>query len=201
MGVMLALIATVLLGALGGGLVTVTNTEAAISMNFRDAAETLYAAEGGAEHVVQELQRATAWDDWLSGAAASNLTDGTLTPRLPSNRVVSLAAMTTELQAEWDAAAAWGPNNPRWRLVAHAPLNQVIAGGRPGTSYVAVWVADDPSESDGDVAHDSNNVVLLRARALGRGAASRSVELTVAKNATGGPGSAGVRILSWRVVR
>jgi len=201
MGVMLALVATVLLGALGGGLVTVTNTEAAIAMNFRDAAETLYAAEGGAEHVVQELQRATAWDDWLSGATRSNLTDGTLTPTLPSNRVVSLAAMTAELQAEWDAAAAWGSNNPRWRLVAHAPLNRVISGGRTGTAYVAVWVADDPSESDGDVAHDSNNVVLLRARALGRGAASRSVELTVAKSATGGPGSAGVRILSWRVVR
>lgn len=201
MGVMLALVTTVLLGTLGGGLVTLTSTEAAIAANFRAGAEALYAAESGAEHVVYELQQSAAWDDWLSGAAGSTLTDGTLTPTLPSNRVVSLAALTSELQAESDAAAQWGPNNPRWRLAAHAPVNQLVAGGSGASTYVAVWVADDPSEIDGDVLRDANGVVMLRARALGRGVASRSVELIVARHATGGAGATGVRILSWRVVR
>jgi hypothetical protein len=201
MGVMLALVTTVLLGALGGGLVTLGNTEAAIAANFRSAAETLYAAEIGAEHVVHELQQSAAWDGWLTGGSTSTLTDGTMAPTLPSNRVVSLAAMTAELQAESDAAAAWGPNNPRWRLTAHAPVSRLAAGGAPVSTYVAVWVADDPSEIDGDVSRDANGIVMLRARALGRGVASRSVEVIVARDATGGAGGTGVRILSWRVVR
>lgn len=200
MGVMLALVTTVLLGTLGGGLVTLSNTEAAIAANFRFGAEALYAAESGAEHVVHELQQSAAWDGWLSGVAGSTLTDGTLTPTLPSNRVVSLVAMTSELQAESDAGAEWGPNNPRWRLAAHAPVSQFVAGGSGASTYVAVWVADDPSETDGDVWRDANGVVMLRARALGRGVASRSVELIVARHATGGAAT-GVRILSWRVVR
>jgi hypothetical protein len=130
----------------------------------------------------------------------SALSDGTMTPTLPSNRVASLAALTSELQAESDAAAAWGPNNPRWRLVAHAPISQLVAGGAAASTYVAVWLADDPSETDGDPWLDANGAVMLRARALGRGAASRSVELIVARHATGGAAT-GVRILSWRVVR
>jgi hypothetical protein len=201
MGVMLALVTTLLLGSLGGGLVTLGTTEAAIAANFRASAEAHFAAEIGAEHVVRALQQSAAWDDWLSGIAASTLTDGTLTPTLPSNRTVSLVAMTTELQAESDAAASWGPNNPRWRLAAHAPVSQLVAGGARVSTYVAVWVADDPSETDGDPWRDANGIVLLRARALGRGVASRSVDLIVARDATGGAGAIGVRILSWRVVR
>lgn len=200
MGLMLALVTTVLLGTLGGGLVTLSNTEAAIAANFRAGAEALYAAETGAEHVVHELQQSASWSDWLSGVAGSTLSDGTLTPTLPSNRVVSLAAMTSELQAESDAAAQWGPNSPRWRLAAHAPVSQLLGGGSGAATYVAVWVADDPSETDGDAWRDANGVVMLRARALGRGVASRSVDLIVARHATGGA-AAGVRILSWRVVR
>jgi hypothetical protein len=201
MGVMLALVTTVLLGTLGGGLVTISNTESAIATNFRDAAETLYAAESGAEHVVRELQQSAAWTDWLSGISASTLTDGTLTPTLASNRVVSLTAMTSALQSESDAAAAWGPNNPRWQLAAHAPLSQLTTGGAPVPTYLAVWVADDPAEFDGDATRDTNGILMLRARALGRSSASRSVELIVARHATGGTGATGVRVLSWRVVR
>ena len=201
MGVMLALVVTVMLGALGGGLVTIGNTETAIAANFRDAADSLYAAESGAQHVVQELESSTVWTDWLAGRAGSSLTDATLAPTLPSNRVVSLTAMTSELQAQSDLAAAWGPNNPRWRLVAHAPASQLIGAGQPVPAYLVAWVADDPSETDGDPWRDDNGVVMVRASSLGRGVASRSVELIVARDATSGAGTAGVRILSWRVVR
>ena len=175
MGVMLALVVTVMLGALGGGLVTIGNTETAIAANFRDASDALYAAESGAQHVVQELESSAAWTDWLGGLAGSSLADGTLTPTLPSNRVVSLTAMTMDLQAQSDAAAAWGPNNPRWRLVAHAPASQLIGAGQPALTYVAVWMADDPSEIDGDPWRDNNGVVMVRASSLGRGVGSRSV--------------------------
>jgi hypothetical protein len=201
MGVMVALVATLLLGTLGGGLVTLTTTETAVAANFRDGAEALYAADSGAEHVVRELQASLAWNDWLNGTIGSSLSDGTLTPTLPSNRVVNLTTLTAGLQAESDAAADWGPNNPRWQLAAHAPVNQMLSGAAAVPAYVAVWIADDPSEIDGDPARDANGIVLLRAGALGRSAASRSVELVVARRATGGAGTPGVRILSWRVVR
>ena len=202
MGVLLALIATMLLGALGGSLVTLTNTEALIAANVRDGSETLYAAEAGAEHVVLDLQQSGAWDDWLSGAATSTFVDGTLAPTLAAtNRTVSLPVLTADLQAASDAAASWGANNPQWRLVAYGPLDRLVAGGRSAPEYLAVWLADDPSETDGDPRRDTNGMVLVRARAFGRGEASRSLELAVARDATGGAGRAGVRILSWRVVR
>ena len=200
MGIVLALLATMLLSALGSSLVTLTNTEALVAVNYRDGADTLYAAEGGAEHVVQELQREPLWDDWLGGMRSSVLWDGTATPTLPGNHPVSILSLTADLQAESDASAAWGTNNPRWQIVAHAPL--AAAGPeRASSSYLAVWVADDPSETDGDPRHDANGVLLLRARAFGTGGASRSVELVVAKPAAGGAGGTGVRIVSWRVVR
>jgi hypothetical protein len=201
MGLLLALVATVALGALGGGLVTLTSTEALVATNFRDAADTLYAAEAGADHLVRELQGPAAWTDWLTGATASALDDGTLAPTLPSNRVVSLVSLSADLQAESDAAAAWGANDPRWRLVAHGPVSALAPAGRPASGYVIVWLADDPAESDGDPWRDTNGIVLVRARALGRGAASRSVNLVVANNVAGGAGASAVRVLSWRVVQ
>jgi hypothetical protein len=200
MGVVLALLATMLLSALGSSLVTLTNTEVLVAVNYRDGAETLYAAEAGAEHVMQELQRSPAWDEWLSGVQSSVLWDGVATPTLPGNRPVSVASLTADLQAESDAASAWGANNPRWQLVAHAPMDAAGAE-RPSASYLAVWLADDPSETDGDPRHDANGVLLVRARAFGMGGASRSVELVAAKPAAGGAGGTGIRILSWRVVR
>ncbi len=199
--IIVALLATMLLGALGAGLVSVTNTEVAIAANYRDGSETGYAAEAAAEHLLGELQRSGNWSDLLTGAATSTFTDGTLTPTLASNRTISLPAVTARLQAESDAAASWGPNDPRWRLVAYGPLDRLAPGARPGPAYLAVWLADDPSETDGDPLRDTNDVVRVRARALGRGEASQDVELIVARDATSGAGRAGVRILSWRVVR
>ena len=199
--VIVALLATVLLGALGAGLVSMTNTEVAIAANYRDGSETGYAAEAAAEHLVGELQRSGSWTDLLSGAAVSTFTDSTLTPTLASNRTISLPVLTARLQAESDAGASWGANDPRWRLVAYGPLARLTSGARPSPAYVAVWLADDPSEIDGDPLRDTNDVVRVRARALGRGEASQEVELVVARDATSGAGRAGVRILSWRVVR
>ncbi len=199
--VVIALLATMLLGALGAGLVSVTSTEVAIAANYRDGSETGYAADAGAEYLVGELQRAVNWSDLLGGAASLAFTDGSLTPTLASNRTISLPVMTAGVQAESDAAASWGPNNPRWRLVAYGPLDRLTGTARPSPAYVVVWLADDPSETDGDPLRDTNDVVRVRARALGRGEASQDVELIVARDATSGAGRAGVRILSWRVVR
>ena len=52
---LLTLMATVLLTALGGALITLTTAETAIASNYRNAVEAFYAAEAGVEYVVQEL--------------------------------------------------------------------------------------------------------------------------------------------------
>jgi hypothetical protein len=51
-------------------------------------------------------------------------------------------------------------------------------------AYVVVWMADDPSENDGDPLADSNGVITVLAQAMGSSGTIRSVEVTVAKTDT-----------------
>jgi len=192
----LALVATVLLSALGFGLAILSNTESAIASNYHAGSEALYAAEAGAERAISEASFAPDWSALVSGAVRSTFVDATLTPVLPSNERVDLAAITRDLQTTSNAAAALGLNNPQWRLFAYGPLTAMIGPGlAPTRSYVVVWVADDRSEIDNDPSVDSNSTIVVLARALGPGGAARTVEVTIAKVPFG------VRILSWREIR
>ena len=92
--------------------------------------------------------------------------------------------------------------------------------GAIGTpTFVAVWVADDLSETDGNALIDGNETLTLHARAYGPSNSRKIVEATVARNAlpgeagakdlpsretrSGGPsvGHPGLRVLSWREIR
>ena len=64
--VIVALMATVLLNALGLGLIALTNTEATIASNFREASEIAYAAEAAASTPCRSDPRGVL-DDVLSG--------------------------------------------------------------------------------------------------------------------------------------
>lgn len=198
MAIVLALIAASLLTALGIGLVTASHVESAIADNNRAASETLYAADGAAELVVRELAALARWDDVLSGAVQSSFVDATLTPTLPSTERIDLVAMTTELQQQADRSP-WGPNNLVWRLVAYGPISRLmgLAASR-SAAYVAVWVADDPSDADDNPVVDANGVLSLQALAIGRANSRRTVEVRLARP---GPGRVGIRILSWRELR
>ena len=57
-------------------------------------------------------------------------------------------------------------------------------------SYVAVWLADDLAETDGDPWTDSNGVVMTLARAMTPGGAVRTIEATLA-HPNPGSGSSG----------
>jgi hypothetical protein len=48
---------------------------------------------------------------------------------------------------------------------------------------VAVWVADDRADTDGDPDRDSNGMIAVRAVAFGPGDASAALELTLAREA------------------
>ena len=143
----IALIATVLLTSLGLGLIMLSDTETAISNNFRAGNETLYAADAAVERVVQDLLLVPRWNDVLTGVTQSSFVDNTMTPTTPYGASLSLSAMTTELQAQSDATAPWGANNPQWHLFAYGPLADMLGEGSiQSNSYIAVWISDDPSE-------------------------------------------------------
>ena len=68
--------------------------------------------------------------------------------------------------------------------------------------YVAVWIADDPAETDGDPARDGTDasnpgagILQLRSQAFGPGGAHRALEVTIAR------AGVGLRVISWRLIR
>ena len=86
----------------------------------------------------------------------------------------------------WTMERPWTTNNPRWQLFAYAPLSEVIETGTVlSPVFVAVWIADDPAETDGNPVMDSNGgVLMLRAVAYGPQGASTTIEVTVGRTDT-----------------
>ena len=183
----IALMAMMLITALGAATVMVSRTETAIANNYRNSQEALYAADAAIERVVQDLLMVPRWNDILSGVATSGFIDGAAgaTKTLPSGGKITLTAATAELQSETDTANLWGANNPQWRLFAWGPLADIANDTSIDSSmYVAVWVADDPSEIDGNPAADVNGTLTLHALALGPSGTRKVIEVTVARTST-----------------
>ena len=180
----IALMAMMLLTALGAAVVMVSSTETHISSNYRNGQEALYAADAAVERVVQDLLMIPRWNDILSGTAQSGFVDGAAGAQktLPGGGVMTLTAATQALQAETDTANLWGPNNPQWRLFAWGPLSDMLPNDTiDSPMYLAVWVADDPAEEDGNPQADTNGVLTLHAEAIGPSGSRKVVEVTVAK--------------------
>ena len=192
--VIVALVVTALLSAIGLGVLSLTNTEASIAVNFRYSSELLYAAEAAAECAVSDLRRATSWSGVLSGASVSAFRDATLAPTLPSGERLDVTALTSAWQTASDAEARRGANNPRWRLFLYQPLSR-MARTPNAAAYVVAWVADDGTEVDNDPLTDANGVVTVRAQAFGSGGLQRTVEVALARN------EIGVSLVSWREIR
>ena len=188
-----AMVAILVLGSMSAGLVTLSNTEALIASNYRVSSELAYAAEAAANVAIADLARVGSWTNVLNGTVRSSFCDATLAPLVNGERL-DLNAQTALLQSASDAEAQRGADNPRWRLYLYQPLAAI---GRSGlaSSYVAVWVADDASESDGDAQTDSNGLIAMRAESFGPQAMRRTIDVTL-----GNDGS-GVRLVSWRDVR
>lgn len=181
----IALMATMLLTALGSALILLTTTETAITTNFRNAQEALYAADAGIERVVQDLLTVAEWDDVLAGTLQSGFAEGSLSPTLPDGTPISLTAETTNLQSETDTFGVWGPNNPVWRLYAYGPINGLLPTGTINSlDYVAVWVADDPSDTDGNPLVDTNGVLTLHAVGYGPSNTRKVVEAAMAESSS-----------------
>lgn len=183
---LIVLVATVLLTALGLGLVMLTDTEGTIASNYRAGNQTLYAADAAVERVMADILLTPSWDAILQGNLQSAFIDNSLTPTLPSGQQVNLTTMTAEVQAQSDASAPWAANNPQWKLFAYGPIADMAGNTnvvkRP--EYVVVWVSDDPAETDGNPQADTNGVITVLARAVGPYGTQRAIEVTLAKTDT-----------------
>lgn len=215
----IALMAVLLLSALGLALVLTTSTELLVAGNYRNSQETLYGAEAFIECALQDVSAVADWNTILAGISRSSLTDGppSGTRTLSDGSTIDVAHVTnlancgkisTCSSAEMNAVTQdrpWGVNNPRWVLYAYAPMNTLPSAPLIDSPlYVITWVGDDPAENDGDPTKDGSaesnpgtGAITLRSEAFGPGGGHKVVEAAAERAGTGG----GVRLLSWREVR
>jgi hypothetical protein len=200
----IALMSTLLLTALGLGLLMVTMTETMLSANHRDGGEAVYAADAGVERVMQDLLTVPDWNRILSGALQSSFIDGAPggTRTLPDGSILDLSAATNMMNCAkattcsdadmdaWTLDRPFEADNPRWQLYAYSPLRDIIDTGTIASPmYVAVWIADDAAETDGDPHTDGTSglgagVLMLRARAFGPNGSEATIEVTLARTDT-----------------
>jgi PilX N-terminal len=207
-----ALLVTLMLSVLGAALALVTSSEAVIAENFRSGQEALRAAESAAERALSDLDALISWDPALDGTVRSTFVDGppSGTRTLPGGsaldltQVINLANCHKTVScsaAEMDEVTTdrpWGSNNPRWRLFMYGWLRDVAPGVIESPYYLVVFIGDDPSESDGDPTRDGQagpgaGIVILRSEAFGPRGVRKTIDLTIARAASGH-----VRILAWR---
>jgi hypothetical protein len=207
-----ALGAMTLMLALGTGLLLVTMTDAKVVANFREGREALHAAEGALERVIPDLLRLPDWDQALTGLALSSFVDGPASGArvLPDGSTLDLAVATSGARcgraacsdADLDAVTGerpWGANNPRWQLFGFGPVRDLLPGDAiDSRAFVVVWIADDPSETDGNPFADGTaaenpgrGVVALRAHAYGAFGTRREVDVTLGRRGRM------PRILTW----
>ena len=186
-----ALMAMMLLTALGAAVVMVSTTETHIAGNYRNSMEALYAADAATERVVEDLLQIPRWNDILSGVSQSGFVDGDMTSAktLPAGGTVRLCCgqntATGQLQSETDTLNLWGPNNPQWKLFAWGPLSDMLPNNViDSPMYIAVWIADDPAESDGNPAADVNGTLTMHAEAIGASGTRKVIEVTVARTSS-----------------
>jgi hypothetical protein len=200
-----ALMSMLLLTALGLALTLTTMTETKISGNYRDGTEALYAADAAVERVMQDLLTVPNWNDVLNGTITSSFIDGppvgirdTAAGSLDlteATNMVRCGKTTVCGDADLNAVTderPWGTNNPRWQLYAYGPMTDMLPTDTINSNmYVVVWVADDPSENDGNPLQDGTldgnlgrGVIAMLAHAYGPGGVRRVIEVTVARTDT-----------------
>lgn len=218
----LALLLTSFLSAVGLGLAVVVFMDRLATGNESGALALQHAADAGIELAAHDLARAD-WNAVLAGAEQASFSDGAPggVRAIPGGGAVNLTAETNTLncgkatactEAQMDAISderPWGGDNPRWQLYAFGPLENLTEVARPAPCYLAVWIADDTSEQDGDPAVDGENSGrgLLRARAAAYGplGSRRAVEAELARVcfivADEEICLPGIRVQSWQEVR
>ena len=208
MALIIALMAMLMMTALGMALVLTTSVETMIAGNFRNSSEGLYAADAVVERAMDDLLAVPDWNTLLDGSVQSAFIDGLPSGArtLPNGSLIDLSQIiglancektTTCSTADMNAVTTerpWGANNPRWQLYAYGPLREVTPTDTINSNvYVVVWVGDDPSENDnlpltdGDESAGLNpgrGVVSMLVHAYGPSGSRRVIETTFARTDT-----------------
>ncbi|HET7694656.1 MAG TPA: hypothetical protein VFK57_03040 [Vicinamibacterales bacterium] len=199
MAVLSAMLATVLLMGLGMAVVLMGTAESELAAHDR-AARLLREASLAAAHLaVADLRQQPSWSAVLAAGAAplsaapGRAVDATATPAPPwGGPPLDLRRLTVDVAAEADT----GSGDPQaWRLYESGSLPGLVPGASVPV-YVAAWVADDPSDGDGDPQVDSNGILWVRAAAYGPGSARAVTAVSVQKSPP--PAGPAVRILTIR---
>lgn len=184
---LVVLMSTTLLMALGAGLVLLSTTEARIAAHFGAGLEALYGAEAAIERVLPDLSAAGDWAAVAAGDVQSTFRDGepSLVRTGADGVPIDLFAATHIERCGRPLACGDDEASLPWRLYAHAPISDLLPSGRTTSRvYLIVWAAEPGS--------GSADTLILRARAYGLYGARRTVEAVIIR------AGAGVRLLSWR---
>jgi hypothetical protein len=215
---------TTFLSALGLGLLLAVFMDRLAVGNMAGSVAMLYAADAGIELAAHDLALAPDWNAVLAAAQRSSFTDGAPggVRALPGEGTLDLTAETNVLNcgkptnctpAQMDAnsrARPWGENNPRWQLYAYGRMGNLTQLIRPAPCYLAVWIADDERELDGDPGADAlaatepgHGIVRVRAEVFGRAGLRRAVEAELARSCVPGGEDCikGIRVQSWQELR
>jgi Tfp pilus assembly protein PilX len=205
----LALLSGMLLSAFGLALTLGSAAETMIAANAQRTQQARYAADAIVDRTLSDLAALPRWTVALAPAIVPECAavrssfagfcgvSSDLILTLPeTNQAIDLGAATDALQAASDTANQWGANNPVWRLYAFGPLRGLVPmTGIDSAICVALWIADDPAETDGDPLADGNGVLMLHAEAYGPSATKQAIDATVARPEAGHPG---VRVIARR---
>lgn len=221
----LVMLLTTFLSALGMGVMMAVFMDRLAGNNLAASVAMLYAADAGVEVAARDLSSAGDWDSVLSGAVRSGFADGVPAGvrAIPGGGAIDLTAATNLLNcgkvtpctgAQMDANSRerpWSGNNPRWQLFAYGRMDQLASFTRPAPCYLAVWVADDGREQDGDPAADAaavddpgHGIVRVHAEAFGVAGSRRIVEAELARICPAGDAAGclpGIRVQSWQELR
>jgi hypothetical protein len=221
----MAILVTTFLSALGLGLVMAVFMDRLATGNMSGSVAMLYAADAGIELAARDLANVADWNTALAGGALATFTDGAPggVRALPGGGEVDLSVATNLLNcgrsanctaAEMNANSRerpWGINNPRWQLFAFGQMAEFSEFARPAPCYLAVWIADDGRERDGEPLADEpeddapgHGIVRVRAEAFGFAGGRRVVEAELARVCPAGAAAGcrpGIRVQSWQELR
>lgn len=218
----LVLLVTAFLSALGMGLLLAVFMDRLATGNRAGSVAMLYAADSAIEITARDLAQIADWDRVLSGERAGSFTDGVAggVRTLPGGTQVDLTLATNSLNCGRSTTCTtaqmnvttrerpWGPNNPRWQLFAYGPMRQLPQIARPAVCYLAVWVADDVREQDGNPFADAagpglpgHGIVRVHAEAFGQSGARRAIEAELSRVCPASGCRPGIRVQSWQELR
>lgn len=201
---LLALALMAILGVLASVVALTAQTETLVAGRFQQGRALMYAADGAFAHALADL----AVSDWSAALAGAPSSFAHGDPRAvhtahgigPFTLCCGDGTLTQAVEHAANGSRNWGADTPQWRLYAWGPVASWLGGDRIRVPfYSGVWIADDPSDNDGDPVTDTNHAIALFAAALGPAGGRRALRALVARpeNETGIPLPRGIRIVSW----